>query len=102
MWLGQVLKSSLGPLPFLKDGATDAENGDALQIEAVPLPPVIPTTHRPTVLADGSYATQVALPDSFAAPAMSSASTANLRCEGTLPPHPHPHPPTHPHNLSQM
>ena len=75
-----MLKSSLGPLPFLKDGATDAENGDALQIEAVPLPPVIPTTHRPTVLADGSYATQVAMPDSFAAPATSAASNANLRC----------------------
>ena len=76
----QVLKSSLGPLPFLKEGATEAENGDALQIENVPLPPIVPTTHRPAVLPDGSYATQVALPESLAAPILSSASSANLRC----------------------
>ena len=74
-----MLQSSLGPIPFLKEGATDAENGSEIAIETVPLPPVIPTAHRPAVLPDGSYATQVALPESFTAAPLTAASTANLR-----------------------
>ncbi|KAK9813120.1 hypothetical protein WJX72_009365 [[Myrmecia] bisecta] len=74
----EVIRSSLGPLPFFKG---PEEEGEAAPPEAVTdAPPkgYQPATNRPAVLADGSYATQTALADTFTLPSLSS-SAPNLR-----------------------
>jgi hypothetical protein len=54
----QVIRSGLGPLPFVKD--KDEKAGDDRdEPEEAPAPAPAPASNRPAVLPDGSYATQV-------------------------------------------
>lgn len=65
----EMIKKSLGPLPFF-----NVSNGEEEEEEASPsLPAPIQKAVRPAVLADGSYATQTALPG---ADIVSSTATA--------------------------
>ena len=75
----QVINSSLGPLPFFKEANAEVPeaNGEASTTPVL----VQPAAHRPAVLADGSYATQTALADTFAgSTTVIGGSTPNLRC----------------------
>ena len=76
-----MIHSSLGPLPFLKD--EDDEEGVANGTEAAQAPvPIVAAANRPAVLADGSYATQTALADTFAgSTTVVGGSIPNLRRE---------------------
>lgn len=74
--LYQVLKTSLGPLPLVKE-ATDGETEDGEAPKGLPTP-IAATHHRPVVLPDGSYATQTAMQE-VAMPLVPGPSTANLR-----------------------
>ena len=77
----QVIKAGMGSLPFFKDeeeqAAEDAK-AEGKSIEQVQMPSAMPVSNRPAVLADGSYATQSALSDTFALPAL-SVTQLNLR-----------------------
>ncbi len=53
----QVIRSGLGPLPFVKD-KDEKEEGDE-EPEEAPARASAPASNRPAVLPDGSYATQV-------------------------------------------
>lgn len=54
----QVIRSGLGPLPFVKD--KDEKDADASEEpEEAPTRAPAPASNRPAVLPDGSYATQV-------------------------------------------
>ena len=66
-----MMRGCLGPLPFLKD---DEENQEEKEEEVASIPAPIQKA-RPVVLADGSYATQTAIPGEPAV--TSAASTAN-------------------------
>ncbi len=78
-----VIKQSLGDLPFY----TTAEEGEVIDTSATkpgnqtPTPPT--ASKRPAILADGTYATQVAVPASVSTVpslmAMAGSTTANLR-----------------------
>ena len=72
----QVIKSAIGPLPLFSEEEETEESGDS---SLQPAAPTMPATNRPAVLADGSYATQVAIPDSFSLGTVGG-NTANLRC----------------------
>ena len=86
----QAIKSALGPLPFFQDeddaekgkderkrgenkGASDADN---------PIP-VQQASHRPAVLADGSYASQTAITDTVTTSSMSS-TAPNIRSDPSV------------------
>lgn len=56
----QVIRSGLGPLPFVKDKDEKAGD-DADEPEEAPAPAPAPASNRPAVLPDGSYATQVCI-----------------------------------------
>ncbi len=56
----QLIKTCLGPLPFFKDTLTE-EEAAALEAPVTSIQAPIQKV-RPVVLADGSYATQTALP----------------------------------------
>lgn len=77
----QVIKAGMGSLPFFKDedeqAAEDAK-AEGKSIEQVQAPSAMPISNRPAVLADGSYATQSALSDTFALPSLST-TQLNLR-----------------------
>ncbi|CAK9866541.1 unnamed protein product [Sphagnum jensenii] len=81
-----VIKQSLGDLPFF----TTAEEGEVVDISATKAlspsnkPPAPPTvSKRPAILADGTYATQVAVAESVSTVpslmALAASATANLR-----------------------
>ena len=53
----QVIRSGLGPLPFVKD--KDEKNEGEEEAEEAPARVSAPASNRPAVLPDGSYATQV-------------------------------------------
>ena len=53
----QVIRSGLGPLPFVKD--KDEKNEGDEEAEEAPAHASAPASNRPAVLPDGSYATQV-------------------------------------------
>lgn len=67
----EMIRGCLGPLPFLKDEEDDSEDKE-VEVASVPAPI---QKARPVVLADGSYATQTAIPGEPAVTA--AASTAN-------------------------
>ncbi|CAL5220396.1 g2403 [Coccomyxa viridis] len=73
----EVIRSGLGPLPFVKD-KDEKEEGDE-EPEEAPARASAPASNRPAVLPDGSYATQTAMADTFSLPASMSASAPNLR-----------------------
>ena len=81
VWV-QLIKTSLGPLPFFKEPQEGEEEGEAAPAPSVPA--AIQKAVRPAVLADGSYATQTALPGADAAAAAAAAAPGanlpNLRC----------------------
>eukprot|EP00884_Botryococcus_braunii_P022038 jgi/Botrbrau1/8518/Bobra.0029s0022.1 len=72
----EVLKSAMGPMPLFKE---DVGEGDAGAEEESVKPVLQPVSNRPAVLADGSYATQTALADTFALPMATTNSAPNLR-----------------------
>lgn len=83
--LVQMIKVCLGPLPFFKESTAEEEEAAAA---AASVPAPIQKAVRPAVLADGSYATQTALPGAEAAPITAAAPGANLpnlRCDGSTP-----------------
>ena len=53
----QVIRSGLGPLPFVKD--KDEKEAGEEEPEEAPARAPAPASNRPAVLPDGSYATQV-------------------------------------------
>lgn len=58
----QTIKGAVGPLPlFAEKGGEDGENDEnnGRLANGGGAPPPLPSTNRPAVLADGSYATQV-------------------------------------------
>ncbi len=66
--LPQVIKAALGNLPFFRENEGEVEAAEQLEQESA-MPVQLPATNRPAVLADGSYATQVAqVADTFALP----------------------------------
>lgn len=78
----EMIKGCVGPLPLFKE----REVGEEEEVEAPSLPiPIQMAAARPTVLADGSYATQTALPGEAqggaagAAGAGAAANVPNLR-----------------------
>lgn len=81
----QAIKSALGPLPFFQDD-DDAEKGkdekDKIKtkdgIDATTSISVQQTSHRPAVLADGSYASQTAITDTVTTSTLSS-TAPNIR-----------------------
>ncbi|KAK9833410.1 hypothetical protein WJX81_002667 [Elliptochloris bilobata] len=78
----EVIKASLGPLPFVREDADGEEPGanGTEPAAAPPPPPPMPASNRPAVLPDGSYASQTALADTFAgATALGAAAAPNLR-----------------------
>lgn len=54
---GQVIRSGLGSIPLVKDKEDKEEDAEDTDMPAAPMP----ASNRPTVLPDGSYATQVGL-----------------------------------------
>jgi len=54
----QVIRSGLGPLPFVKD-KDEKDAAEADEPEEAPARAQAPASNRPAVLPDGSYATQV-------------------------------------------
>ena len=60
-----MVNASLGPLPFLKEEEEESGQANGESPAQAPVP-VVAAAHRPAVLADGSYATQTALADTFA------------------------------------
>ncbi|KAL4450070.1 hypothetical protein ABPG77_010739 [Micractinium sp. CCAP 211/92] len=69
----EMIKSCLGPLPLFKE----REAGEEEEAEATSLPiPIQLAAARPAVLADGSYATQTALPGEAVGGAAGSAAAA--------------------------
>lgn len=81
----QAIKSALGPLPFFQD-EDDVENGkdekDKAKIKdgadaATPIS-AQQTSHRPAVLADGSYASQTAITDTVTTSSLSP-TAPNIR-----------------------
>ena len=54
----QVIRSGLGPLPFVKD-KDEKDAAEADEPEEAPARAAAPASNRPAVLPDGSYATQV-------------------------------------------
>jgi hypothetical protein len=76
----EMIKSCLGPLPLFKERGE--EEGEEAEAPSLPIPIQVAAA-RPAVLADGSYATQTALPGE-AAPLPGTAANAtnvpNLRC----------------------
>ena len=82
--LPQAIKAALGAPPFFKEEDGQAQQNGAS--EEGSKADGTPTTakaqqasHRPAVLADGSYASQTALTDTFTMPSMASNSPLNLR-----------------------
>lgn len=81
----QAIKSALGPLPFFQD-EDDVEKGKDEKdkaktkddIDATTSISVQQTSHRPAVLADGSYASQTAITDTVTTSTLSS-TTPNIR-----------------------
>lgn len=81
----QAIKSALGPLPFFQD-EDDAGNGKDEKdkaktkdgADAVTPISVQQTSHRPAVLADGSYASQTAITDTVTTSSLSS-NAPNIR-----------------------
>ncbi|KAJ9504570.1 hypothetical protein QJQ45_030541 [Haematococcus lacustris] len=72
----EVVKQALGPTPFL---TAEGEEAAAAAAAAAPLV-VVPAVKRPTVLADGTYATQAAVEVvPSAAAALINPNTPNLR-----------------------
>ena len=80
----QAIKAALGAPPFFKEEDGQAQQngpseesgkaeGSATTAKAQQ------ASHRPAVLADGSYASQTALTDTFTMPSMASNSPLNLR-----------------------
>ncbi|GFR51084.1 hypothetical protein Agub_g13410 [Astrephomene gubernaculifera] len=82
-----TLKESLGPVPFLVEGAEGEEAAAGGSAGGAPggsssAGPAAVGSKRPAVLADGTYATQVAvaeLPSAASAPATGAGSGPNLR-----------------------
>lgn len=80
-----MIKTCLGPLPLFKE-REEGEGGEEAAPTSLPIP-IQMAAARPAVLADGSYATQTALPGGEAAAAGGAAAAAaanvpNLRCTG--------------------
>lgn len=82
----EMIKTCLGPLPLFKE-REEGEGGEEEAPTSLPIPIQLAAA-RPAVLADGSYATQTALPGGEAAGAGGAAAAAaaanvpNLRCVG--------------------
>ncbi len=81
----QTIKSALGPLPFFHDedeaekGKDDKGKGSTKgDIDAETPMPVQQASHRPAVLADGSYASQTAITDTITTSSLSS-TAPNIR-----------------------
>nr|BAC87706.1 coatomer subunit beta [Botryococcus braunii] len=75
----EVIKAALGTLPFFRENEGEGEATDQLE-EELAAPVIQPVSNRPAVLADGSYATQVAQPDTFTLPSAGlTPATPNLR-----------------------
>ena len=81
----QTIKSALGPLPFFHDedeaekGKDDKGKGSTKgDIDAETPIPVQQASHRPAVLADGSYASQTAITDTITTSSLSS-TAPNIR-----------------------
>ena len=80
----QAIKAALGAPPFFKeeDGQAQqngaSEEGSKAEGSATAAK-AQQASHRPAVLADGSYASQTALTDTFTMPSMASNSPLNLR-----------------------
>lgn len=72
-----MIKVSLGPLPFFSEVAEEEAEAAAPAAASAPAQKAV----RPAVLADGSYATQTALPGADLAVSVSTptASMPNLR-----------------------
>ncbi len=79
----QAIKAALGAPPFFKEedgqaqqnGSTEGSKAEGSTTTAK----AQQASHRPAVLADGSYASQTALTDTFTMPSMASNSPLNLR-----------------------
>lgn len=81
----EMIKTCLGPLPLFKE-REEGEGGEEEAPTSLPIP-IQMAAARPAVLADGSYATQTALPGGEAAAAGGAAAAAaanvpSLRCGG--------------------
>jgi len=65
----KTIKAAVGPLPLVseKEGEDGEGDADGKLANGGGDKPQLPATNRPAVLADGSYATQVAVVDTFAA-----------------------------------
>lgn len=83
----QAIKSALGPLPFFQDeddvgNSKDEKDKDKANTkdgaDAVTPISVQQTSHRPAVLADGSYASQTAITDTVTTSSL-SANAPNIR-----------------------
>ena len=80
----QAIKAALGSPPFFKEEDGQAQQNGASE-EGSKTEGSATTSkgqqasHRPAVLADGSYASQTALTDTFTMPSMASNSPLNLR-----------------------
>ena len=81
----QTIKSALGPLPFFHDedeaekGKDDKGKGSTKGDADAKTPiPVQQASHRPAVLADGSYASQTAITDTVTTSSLSS-TAPNIR-----------------------
>ena len=81
----QTIKSALGPLPFCHDedeaekGKDDkGKGGTKGDVDAETPIPVQQASHRPAVLADGSYASQTAITDTVTTSSLSS-TAPNIR-----------------------
>ena len=75
----QKISTSLGPLPLVKERSDeDGEQGGDDAGSQAAAKPYQAAVGRPAVLADGSYATQTALADTFT-PSISKDNPPNLR-----------------------
>ena len=80
----QAIKAALGAPPFFKEEDGQAQqNGSTVEGSKAEgsntTAKAQQASHRPAVLADGSYASQTALTDTFTMPSMASNSPLNLR-----------------------
>ena len=78
----RVIKTSLGPTPFVESDGMDATDADDTADEdggAAPTESVPGMTSRPAVLADGSYATQTSMIDTEPMGSSAVKDTPNLR-----------------------
>ena len=82
-FLLQAIKAALGPLPFFQDEddvdkGKDDKGKTKDSVDAATPIPTQQASHRPAVLADGSYASQTAITDTVTTSSLSS-TAPNIR-----------------------